>query len=46
MELIIDIRQMARKNKDWPTADKIRDSLQELEVVIKDSKEGTSWMLK
>lgn len=27
MNLIIDIRQNARKNKDWATADKIRDEL-------------------
>jgi len=43
MELIIDLRQNARTNKDWTTADKIRDKLNELHVVIKDGKEGTTW---
>ena len=43
MELIIDLRQNARANKDWSTADKIRDKLNELHLVIKDGKEGTSW---
>jgi len=27
MELILELRQSARKNKDWATSDKIRDSL-------------------
>lgn len=43
MSLIIDIRQQARANKDWGTSDKIRDTLAELEIQLKDSKEGTSW---
>jgi cysteinyl-tRNA synthetase len=45
MELVIDIRQNARANKDWGTADKIRDTLNELNVVLKDSKDGTTWTL-
>jgi cysteinyl-tRNA synthetase len=44
MQLIIDIRQQARANKDWGTSDKIRDALKDLEIVLKDSKEGTSWV--
>jgi cysteinyl-tRNA synthetase len=43
MNLIIDIRAEARANKDWGTSDKIRDVLQEVGIVLKDSKEGTSW---
>lgn len=46
MELIIDLRQRARSNKDWDTADKIRDTLDALEIQLKDGKEGTSWSLK
>ena len=46
MELIIDIRQNARATKDWGTADKIRDTLNELEIILKDGKEGTSWAKK
>ncbi|MDX1666560.1 MAG: cysteine--tRNA ligase, partial [Saprospiraceae bacterium] len=44
MELIIDIRKEARENKDWGTSDKIRDSLQEAGIQLKDSKDGTSWV--
>jgi len=43
MQLIIDLRQEARANKDWGTADKIRDTLAVQNIVIKDSKEGTTW---
>lgn len=43
MEMVIELRAQARANKDWGTADKIRDTLQELNVVLKDGKEGTTW---
>ncbi len=45
MRLIIDIRQDARANKDWSTSDKIRDTLAELKIQLKDGKEGTSWSI-
>ena len=43
MNLVIDIRKSARENKDWGTSDKIRDTLAELKIQLKDGKEGTSW---
>ncbi len=43
MELIIDLRQHSRANKDWATSDKIRDGLQALKIQLKDGKEGTTW---
>lgn len=43
MQLIIELRQNARTNKDWGTSDTIRDSLKELEIQVKDGKEGTTW---
>jgi len=46
MQLVIDLRQSARENKDWPTSDKIRDTLNELNILIKDGKEGTTWSYK
>ncbi len=45
MELIIDIRKDARTEKNWSTSDKIRDKLQELDIQLKDGKEGTHWSL-
>jgi len=43
MDLVLDLRQEARANKDWTTSDKIRDGLANAGIVVKDSKEGTSW---
>lgn len=44
MELILDLRQEARKNKDFATSDKIRDRLQQAGIVLNDTKEGTTWI--
>ena len=43
MDLVLDLRQGARTNKDWGTSDKIRDGLAAAGIVVKDEKEGTSW---
>lgn len=44
MQLILDMRQQARTNKDWGTSDKIRDALKELEIQVKDGKDGATWV--
>jgi len=46
MDLILEIRQSARANKDWTTSDQIRDKMNELNIVVKDGAEGTSWTMK
>jgi cysteinyl-tRNA synthetase len=43
MDLIIQFRQAAKAERDYATADKIRDKLKELNIVIKDQKDGASW---
>lgn len=43
MGIIIEIRQEARKKKDWATADKIRDSLSAINIIIEDSPQGARW---
>ncbi len=43
MELLISMRQDARERKDWATSDKIRDTLSDLKLQLKDGKEGTTW---
>ncbi len=45
MQLVIEMRQQARENKDWPTSDKIRDTLNAIHIELKDGKEGTSWKI-
>jgi len=43
MQLIIDIRQQARTDKNWAVADKVRDALKDLNVVLEDGKQGVRW---
>ena len=42
----IDQRTQARNDKDFQKADALRDELVEAGVIIKDSKDGTTWELK
>ena len=43
MEIILDVRQHARKNKDFEMADRIRNALLEAGFTIKDTPKGTEW---
>lgn len=40
---LIEKRTEARKNKDWATADAIRDKLKEMNVVLEDTPQGVKW---
>jgi cysteinyl-tRNA synthetase len=46
VNLLIDLRNQARANKDFATSDAIRDRLQEAGIQLKDGKEGTSFSLR
>ena len=46
MSLVLDIRNKSKENKDWATADKIRDGLNKLNIEIKDTKDGATWTYK
>ena len=43
VDSLIGARNAARKAKDFKEADRIRDELAAMGVVIKDSKDGTTW---
>ncbi len=43
MDLVLNIRKNSKENKDWTTADLIRDELQKLNITVKDSKDGSTW---
>lgn len=45
IKILIDIRNDARKEKQWPLADKIRDALKEVGIILEDSPQGTKWKL-
>lgn len=46
MAKIIEVRNEARAQKNWAVADQIRNSLDKISVVLKDTKEGTVFELK
>ena len=43
IDLLVEVRSEARKQKLWAFSDLIRDKLNELGVTIEDTKEGTTW---
>lgn len=46
VNLLLDIRQKAKENKDWATSDQIRNELTKAGFDIKDGKDGAEWKLK
>jgi len=46
MDEILAYRKKAREEKNWGLADKIRIAFDEAGILLKDSKEGTTWELK
>jgi cysteinyl-tRNA synthetase len=46
MQLLIDVRQIARKSKQFEIADTVRDRLGEIGIVLEDHPQGTIWMKK
>ena len=45
IDLLLNIRLEAKRNKDWGTSDKIRNELTALGFSIKDTKDGFEWNL-
>jgi len=46
INVLIEKRIQARKNKDFKTADKIRQDLDKKSITLEDTKEGTTWRVK
>lgn len=44
IEALIEKRQEARKNRDFATADKIRDDLKAQGIILKDTPQGVTWI--
>jgi cysteinyl-tRNA synthetase len=45
VELLLSIRQDLRKAKQWALADKIRDELKVLGVLVEDTAQGSTWRM-
>ncbi len=46
MELLLDVRNLARKDKNFAYGDLIRNELNKLDIEIIDTKEGSTWKKK
>ena len=46
VEALIEARQAARKGKNWAEADKIRDKLDEMGIILEDTPQGVKWKRK
>ena len=45
VDLLLNIRQQAKQNKDWATSDRIRNEMAEIGFKVKDTKDGFEWSL-
>ncbi len=45
MELVLELREEARRRKDYALADRVRERLAELGVVVEDTAKGPRWKL-
>ncbi len=43
IRFVIDLRQKAKENKDFPTSDSIRNQLLEMGIQLKDGKDDTTY---
>ena len=43
---LIELREVARKNKNWLESDRIRGELSDKGILIEDTPEGTIWKFK
>lgn len=43
LDLLVHLRREAKNNRDWSTADSIRDALMSMGITIQDGKEGSTW---
>ncbi len=46
MEVILEIRKEVKAKKDFAASDKLRDDLNKIHIVIKDTKDGASWSIQ
>ena len=46
IQKLIEIRNKARSEKDWEKADEMRKQLDEMGIIIDDTREGTVWKRK
>ncbi|MBW2624545.1 MAG: cysteine--tRNA ligase, partial [Deltaproteobacteria bacterium] len=46
IEILVEERNQARKEKNWDRADQIRETLLKKNIILKDGREKTTWKIK
>jgi cysteinyl-tRNA synthetase len=46
MEIILDVRKELKTKKDFASSDKLRNDLEKIHIKIKDTKDGTVWLVE
>ena len=46
LSALIEQRRQARRNKDFPLSDKLRQELEARGIIVEDTKEGQKWRRK
>ncbi|RLI41732.1 cysteine--tRNA ligase [Candidatus Bathyarchaeota archaeon] len=45
ISILVDVRNELRKRMDWETADRIRDRLRSIGIILEDTPKGTKWRI-
>lgn len=46
VDRLLDLREEFRRNKQWNQADAIRETMEEANIIVEDTREGPRWRLK
>ena len=46
LDLLVEVRKMAREAKQYQLSDRIRDDLSQLGVTLEDRKDATAWRIE
>jgi cysteinyl-tRNA synthetase len=46
VNMLLDLRQAAKTEKNWALSDKIRDELTAIGIRVKDRKDGCDWEIE
>jgi cysteinyl-tRNA synthetase len=46
IEFLLQLRQEVRKEKNWALADRIRDGLKEMGIIVEDTPQGPKWKME
>ena len=45
ISVLVDVRDELRRRMDWEIADRIRDKLRSIGIILEDTPKGTKWRI-